>query len=70
MRGSSGFGKTFVALDNAEKREDSVKDIGALLDWIAAQPSLDKGRVMVAGGSYGGYMTLGCGYLAMRSGCV
>jgi len=58
VRGSSGFGKTFLALDNAEKREDSVKDIGALLDWIAGQPSLDKGRVMVTGGSYGGYMTL------------
>jgi len=58
VRGSSGFGKTFLALDNAEKREDSVKDIGALLDWIAAQPSLDKSRVMVTGGSYGGYMTL------------
>ena len=35
-----------------------MKDIGALLDWIAAQPLLDKGRVMVMGGSYGGYMTL------------
>jgi dipeptidyl aminopeptidase/acylaminoacyl peptidase len=58
VRGSSGFGKTFLALDNAEKREDSVRDIGALLDWIAAQPLLDKGRVMVMGGSYGGYMTL------------
>ena len=58
VRGSSGFGKTFLTLDNAEKREDSVKDIGALLDWIAAQPFLDKGRVMVTGGSYGGYMTL------------
>ena len=58
VRGSSGFGKTFLALDNAEKREDSVKDIGALLDWIAAQPGLDKSRVMVTGGSYGGYMTL------------
>ena len=58
VRGSSGFGKTFLALDNAEKREDSVKDIGALLDWIAAQPGLDRSRVMVTGGSYGGYMTL------------
>ncbi len=58
VRGSSGFGKTFLTLDNADKREDSVKDIGALLDWIAAQPSLDKSRVMVTGGSYGGYMTL------------
>jgi dipeptidyl aminopeptidase/acylaminoacyl peptidase len=58
VRGSSGYGKTYLTLDNADKREDSVKDIGALLDWIAAQPDLDAARVMVAGGSYGGYMTL------------
>jgi dienelactone hydrolase len=58
VRGSSGYGKTYLTLDNAEKREDSVKDIGALLDWIAAQPDLDASRVMVSGGSYGGYMTL------------
>lgn len=58
VRGSSGFGKTFIGLDNAEKREDSVRDIGALLDWIAKQPGLDSARVMVTGGSYGGYMTL------------
>jgi len=58
VRGSSGFGKTFVALDDGIKREDSVKDIGALLDWIALQPGLDPSRVMVAGGSYGGYMSL------------
>lgn len=58
VRGSSGFGKTFLRLDNGYKREDSVKDIGALLDWIAAQPELDKDRVMIMGGSYGGYMTL------------
>jgi dienelactone hydrolase len=58
VRGSSGYGKSYLTLDNAEKREDSVKDIGALLDWIAAQPDLDASRVMVAGGSYGGYMTL------------
>ena len=41
VRGSSGYGKTFLKLDNGDKREDSVKDIGALLDWIAAQPDLD-----------------------------
>ncbi|MGQ0543646.1 MAG: S9 family peptidase [Blastocatellia bacterium] len=58
VRGSSGYGKTFLQLDNGYKREDSVKDIGALLDWIAAQPDLDKDRIMVTGGSYGGYMTL------------
>src|SRR5690606_23710319 len=58
VRGSSGYGKTYLSLDNAELREDSVKDIGALLDWIAAQPELDAGRVGVTGGSYGGYMVL------------
>ena len=57
VRGSSGYGKTFLALDNGVKREDSVKDIGALLDWIAQQPDLDASRVLVTGGSYGGYMT-------------
>jgi dipeptidyl aminopeptidase/acylaminoacyl peptidase len=58
VRGSSGYGKTFLALDNGYKREDSVKDIGALLDWIARQQDLDKDRILVTGGSYGGYMTL------------
>jgi dipeptidyl aminopeptidase/acylaminoacyl peptidase len=58
VRGSSGYGKTFLKLDNGELREDSVKDIGALLSWIATRPDLDKGRVMVMGGSYGGYMSL------------
>lgn len=58
VRGSTGYGKTFTDLDNGMKREESVKDIGALFDWIAQQPSLDKDRVMVTGGSYGGYMTL------------
>jgi dipeptidyl aminopeptidase/acylaminoacyl peptidase len=58
VRGSTGYGKRYADLDNAEKREDSVKDIGALLDWIAAQPNLDKDRVAVYGQSYGGYMSL------------
>ncbi|HET7461164.1 MAG TPA: prolyl oligopeptidase family serine peptidase [Longimicrobium sp.] len=58
VRGSTGYGKTFVKLDNGMKRYDSVKDIGALLDWIARQPELDASRVMVTGGSYGGFMTL------------
>jgi poly(3-hydroxybutyrate) depolymerase len=58
VRGSSGYGKTFLTLDNGRKREDSVKDIGALLDWIATQPRLDASRVVVSGGSYGGYMSL------------
>ncbi|MGH8249733.1 MAG: S9 family peptidase [Steroidobacteraceae bacterium] len=58
VRGSTGYGKTYVVLDNGMKREDSVKDIGALLDWIGTQPDLDAKRVVVIGGSYGGYMTL------------
>jgi len=58
VRGSTGYGKTFVSLDNGMKREDSVRDIGALFDWIATQPDLDSKRVVVAGGSYGGYMSL------------
>lgn len=58
VRGSSGYGKTYLALDNGMLRENSVRDVGALLDWIAAQPDLDEERVMVYGGSYGGYMVL------------
>lgn len=58
IRGSDGYGKTFLGLDNGFKREDSIKDIGALIDWIARQPDLDKDRVVIAGGSYGGYVTL------------
>jgi dipeptidyl aminopeptidase/acylaminoacyl peptidase len=58
VRGSTGFGKTFTSLDNGPKREDSVQDIGALLDWIATRPEFDANRVLVSGGSYGGYMSL------------
>lgn len=58
VRGSSGYGKEYVKLDNGMQRKASVKDIGALLDWIAEQPGLDEDRVVVYGGSYGGYMVL------------
>jgi dipeptidyl aminopeptidase/acylaminoacyl peptidase len=58
VRGSSGYGKNFLKLDNGRLREDSVKDIAALFDWIAAQSDLDASRIMVTGGSYGGYMSL------------
>ena len=58
VRGSRGYGKTYLTLDNGRKREDSVRDIGALLDWIAGAPDLDASRVAVSGGSYGGYMVL------------
>lgn len=58
VRGSNGYGKTYLSLDNGFLREDSVKDIGALLDWIETQSDLDSSRVAVFGGSYGGYMVL------------
>ncbi len=58
VRGSSGYGKSYLRMDNDYLRENSVKDIGSLLDWIARQPELDKNRVCVYGGSYGGYMVL------------
>ncbi|MEO8062596.1 MAG: prolyl oligopeptidase family serine peptidase [Pseudomonadota bacterium] len=58
VRGSTGYGKTYMNLDNGEDREDSVKDIGALLVWIGLQKDLDAKQVFVSGGSYGGYMSL------------
>ncbi len=58
VRGSAGYGKDYLKLDNGMLREDSVKDIGALLDWIDGQPQLDADKVVVFGGSYGGYMVL------------
>lgn len=58
VRGSAGYGKTFLTLDNGMKREDSVRDIGTILDWVKGDPGLDRERVAVYGGSYGGYMVL------------
>src|ERR1700733_7226526 len=58
VRGSSGYGKSYMALDNGMLREDAVKDIGAMLVWIRQQSPLDAKHVVVAGGSYGGYLTL------------
>jgi len=58
VRGSTGYGRTFTTLDDQYLREDAVRDIGALLDWIGKQPDLDESRVAVMGGSYGGYMVL------------
>jgi dipeptidyl aminopeptidase/acylaminoacyl peptidase len=64
VRGSAGYGKNFLKLDNGFKREDAYKDISALLDWIGTRKDLDASRVMVTGGSYGGHMTLAvaCNY--------
>ncbi len=60
VRGSEGYGKTFLAMDNGFKREDSVKDIATFLDYIAKHDRLDADRAAVIGGSYGGYMVLAC----------
>lgn len=66
VRGSTGFGKRFVSLDNGPfLRENSVKDIGAFLDRLEADPAIDKDRIAVQGGSYGGYM---CYATAIRYG--
>lgn len=58
VRGSDGYGKTFLTLDNGFKREDSVRDIAVFLDFVARDATLDADRIAVMGGSYGGYMTL------------
>jgi dipeptidyl aminopeptidase/acylaminoacyl peptidase len=58
VRGSSGYGRNYMALDNGMLREDAVKDVGALLVWIGLQSGFDAKHVVVAGGSYGGYLAL------------
>jgi dipeptidyl aminopeptidase/acylaminoacyl peptidase len=58
VRGSTGYGRSYLDLDNGMDREDAVKDIGALIVWIGAQRDLDAKKVFVSGGSYGGYMSL------------
>lgn len=58
VRGSGGYGKTYLKLDDGFKREDPVKDIGCLLEWIKKQSDFDSSRIAVIGGSYGGFMVL------------
>jgi dipeptidyl aminopeptidase/acylaminoacyl peptidase len=58
IRGSTGYDQEYLALDNGYRREDAVRDIGALLDWIAEQRDLDENRVAIYGASYGGYLVL------------
>ena len=62
VRGSTGYGKTFLKLDNGVNRDHTHKDIGALLDWIGRNPALDSSKIMITGGSYGGYMTWAVAY--------
>jgi dipeptidyl aminopeptidase/acylaminoacyl peptidase len=71
VRGSGGFGRRFEQADNGLAREGAIKDIGALLDWIAARSDLDKDRVMLTGASYGGYLSLEAGIVyADRIRCI
>ena len=72
VRGSAGYGKSFMDLDNGFKRKDSVKDGGAFLTWLGQHPRLDASRVVVSGGSYGGYMSLATAvdYSALLRGAI
>ena len=58
VRGSTGYGKRYQHLDDRRKRLDSVADLAALHDWLAARPGCDPSRAALFGGSYGGYMVL------------
>jgi dipeptidyl aminopeptidase/acylaminoacyl peptidase len=58
VRGSTGYGKTFLAMDNGLNREKSYQDIGTLIDWIKTRPDIDGDRILIIGGSYGGFMSL------------
>ena len=58
VRGSSGYGKRYQALDDVEKRYDSIRDMAAIHAWIAGRDDLDASRAAIYGGSYGGYMVL------------
>jgi dipeptidyl aminopeptidase/acylaminoacyl peptidase len=58
VRGSSGYGKTYLASDNGMLRDDAVKDLGALIVWLGSQSAFDAKHVVVAGASYGGYLAL------------
>jgi dipeptidyl aminopeptidase/acylaminoacyl peptidase len=58
VRGSTGYGKTYTHLDDVAKREDSVKDLAAAVEWLKTEGGADERRIAIMGGSYGGYMTL------------
>lgn len=58
VRGSSGFGKTFVNLDNGALRHDAIRDIKACIDYVVGAGIAEPKRIGIMGGSYGGYMTM------------
>ncbi len=61
VRGSGGYGKKFQEMDNGHGRDGVLKDVGTVLDWIGTRPDLDSGRVVLTGGSYGGWLALEAG---------
>ena len=60
VRGSTGYGKAYSRLDDKRNRLDSVRDVHAGLDWLAARPDVDADRIVAMGASYGGFMVLAC----------
>ncbi len=58
VRGSSGYGKTYLSLDNIEKRMDSVKDMVSLREYLKTLSYVDENKIVLMGGSYGGFMVL------------
>ena len=58
VRGSTGYGRAYVMADDGAKRREALKDIETTGKWVAAQPWADKARIVIYGGSYGGYTTL------------
>jgi dipeptidyl aminopeptidase/acylaminoacyl peptidase len=58
VRGSDGYGKRFLSLDDGQRRHDAIADVGAVLDWIGTRADLDANRVGIHGASYGGFMVL------------
>jgi dipeptidyl aminopeptidase/acylaminoacyl peptidase len=61
VRGSAGFGRKFAELDNGRGRDGVLQDVGAMLDWIGTRSDMDSGRIVFAGGSYGGWLALEAG---------
>lgn len=58
LRGSLGYGRTYAQLDDGARREDAIRDVGAVLEWLAADAAIDAERVGIHGASYGGYVVL------------
>ena len=58
MRGSVGFGKRFVNLDNGLLRFDAIRDIQTCVDYVVSHGIADESCIAMMGGSFGGYMTM------------